>query len=389
MFLKRVNGKSQIKRVVCIAGIMLIIAVFAKWFTNSQIRAKIKYNLVQQYLDPSAVSPEQIRFDSLAPSFRLGYKDMEGDGDYESILVGTNSDGSPVELIFEKGLEGKVNFINLSEKAVSPYPISQQPRRRAKIDYVDLNGDGILETKTYLRQTCSTGWTRGIELIDGRFHYYKLDGSKRSVADLGNSTNIEVSQQLEQKVKYMTEEICEGIFRIGVDSKFLLDNSNIYLLNNLKGAIVIDTGEESNREFIKEQIEKIMPLTNIKKVLLTHMHYDHCGNVDIFPDAEIYASQEAIDSYKKNPSGKFDDVELKPLPDNIIGLKVIKTPGHTCGSVCFYFREGKILFSGDTKFSGATIGRTDLATSDPEMMSKSLETISKIGYEVICPGHNY
>ncbi len=91
----------------------------------------------------------------------------------------------------------------------------------------------------------------------------------------------------------------------------------------------------------------------------------------------------------ENPSGKFDDVELKPLPDNIIGLKVIKTPGHTCGSVCFYFREGKILFSGDTKFSGATIGRTDLATSDPEMMSKSLETISKIGYEVICPGHNY
>ena len=101
----------KIKRVVCIAGIMLTIAAFAMWFTNPQIRAKIKYNLVQQHLDPSVVSPEQIRFDSLDPSFKLSYKDTDGDGDYESILAGTNSDGSPVELTLEKGLE----FMNEDE----------------------------------------------------------------------------------------------------------------------------------------------------------------------------------------------------------------------------------------------------------------------------------
>jgi len=47
----------------------------------------------------------------------------------------------------------------------------------------------------------------------------------------------------------------------------------------------------------------------------------------------------------------------------------------------------KILFSGDTIFHRGTIGRTDLPTSLPKEMDKSLKKLAKYKYDILCPGH--
>jgi len=65
----------------------------------------------------------------------------------------------------------------------------------------------------------------------------------------------------------------------------------------------------------------------------------------------------------------------------------LPTPGHTPGSICFYFPEDKIIFTGDTLFAGA-IGRTDLSYSSKGDMKTSLKLLASLPEEVtVYPGH--
>ena len=67
--------------------------------------------------------------------------------------------------------------------------------------------------------------------------------------------------------------------------------------------------------------------------------------------------------------------------------KVIHTPGHTPGGVCYYSAENRLLLSGDTLFAGS-IGRTDLAGGDADAMTKSLARLAAIpGDMPVLPGH--
>lgn len=69
-------------------------------------------------------------------------------------------------------------------------------------------------------------------------------------------------------------------------------------------------------------------------------------------------------------------------------LKVIHTPGHTKGGVCYYSESDKFVITGDSLFSGS-IGRTDLPGGDyEELMESLLEKILKLGEDyTVYPGH--
>lgn len=189
-------------------------------------------------------------------------------------------------------------------------------------------------------------------------------------------------------------EIAKGVYKIK-------SNGNVYLV--LKPVpVVIDTGDQTNCEYIKSEIEKIIPLDKIKIVLLTHLHYDHVGNVELFPNAKIYADADDIEDCRYDSrefnfyvSEEVDEIlkkELISLPVEIGGLKVIRVPGHTRGSVAFLDEEKKLLFSGDTLFANEIIGRTDFLNSVPEKMDESvgkLVRMVKEGKLLLCPGHGY
>ena len=69
------------------------------------------------------------------------------------------------------------------------------------------------------------------------------------------------------------------------------------------------------------------------------------------------------------------------------GLQILPTPGHTPGSVCFYFPEDGILFSGDTLFQMG-YGRTDLPGGDIQQRWHSLDLLLALPPEtVVYPGH--
>ena len=177
-----------------------------------------------------------------------------------------------------------------------------------------------------------------------------------------------------------------------------LQENCFILFDENKDAFVVDPGGSS--ENIIETIEKNS--LNIKYILLTHGHFDHVGAVAALVKkykAPVYLSKEDrafLESPKEVRTSAFGmqieaaevDVFVKEgdeIPFSEGAIKVIETPGHTLGSVCYLFEN--YLFAGDTLFNGS-IGRTDFPESDHSLMVESLKKLKKLDDEIyVLSGH--
>jgi len=84
------------------------------------------------------------------------------------------------------------------------------------------------------------------------------------------------------------------------------------------------------------------------------------------------------------------DIKLKEndiLTFGAISLKVIHTPGHTKGSCCFICENEKVMFSGDTLFTGG-IDRYDFYGGNYNALMESLQKLKSLNENyTIYPGH--
>lgn len=178
--------------------------------------------------------------------------------------------------------------------------------------------------------------------------------------------------------------------------------TNSYLLacSSSKLAVVIDVGQNSAKQLMqyaeKHQLQII-------KILLTHSHWDHIADVAFLKNhlhIPVYIHQDDALNVKTPGSDglplqfSIEGVEVDHYLSNgemidigNLHIKVIHTPGHSPGCVCFYEELQKVLFSGDTLFQG-TIGRIDLPTARPLEMLASLKKLETLPEEtVVYPGH--
>lgn len=133
-------------------------------------------------------------------------------------------------------------------------------------------------------------------------------------------------------------------------------------------------------------------------ILLTHAHADHIGAVKALTDelnvVEVMLDDNDIELYK-SPYNAI--MPVWPLQENLPAttnahdtddFKVIRTPGHTLGGVCYYIPEEKQLFSGDTLFY-RSVGRTDLpGGSDVTLTASIRERLYTLPGDVtVYPGH--
>ena len=165
------------------------------------------------------------------------------------------------------------------------------------------------------------------------------------------------------------------------------DNVNAYFIDAEK-KIFVDCGNKMNHAGFKKEVAKVVNPAKVDIVLFTHLHYDHAGNFDVFPNAKFYASEKEIYDFKKCAPFYPDKgllVKLKPLPGVIEGIRVVHTPGHTKDSICFH--ADNILITGDTLFNG-TVG--NCFSGDLDGFLKSLTFLLSFPDEtLIYAGHDY
>ena len=176
-------------------------------------------------------------------------------------------------------------------------------------------------------------------------------------------------------------------------------HSNCYLISTEKAAIVIDPGFQNDEvtDFLKNSKNKE------RLILLTHAHFDHIGGAyDLSKSTDTKIAIGTYDNYALsdgniNLSNRFH-AKFPPFSADIllndgdkltvgdITVKVIYTPGHTSGGVCYLI--GDRLFSGDTLFY-RSIGRTDFYGGDYDAIINSIKNLFKILPEdtVVYPGH--
>lgn len=158
-----------------------------------------------------------------------------------------------------------------------------------------------------------------------------------------------------------------------------------YIVKDENGHVaVVDPSfyDESERRTFYEELDG----ASVDMILLTHGHFDHVFGVASlaadFPSAPVYMSpldemQLSINEMACNAMGLHAPAAFSyvPVPEEITfgsrTVKVLPTPGHTAGSVSYFFEADKILFSGDTLFEG-TIGRSDLPGGDYDALMKSV-----------------
>ena len=145
---------------------------------------------------------------------------------------------------------------------------------------------------------------------------------------------------------------------------------------------------------------------DVKYILHTHGHFDHMLGTHHAKDAlgakiVIHpADERCLSSRLYSLMDMFNvDAELIPEKADILvndgdvirfggsELKVMHTPGHTPGGVCYYFADEKLLLSGDTLFAGS-IGRTDLPGGDITALMESLKKLAAFPDDtLVVPGH--
>jgi len=161
----------------------------------------------------------------------------------------------------------------------------------------------------------------------------------------------------------MINKIKENIYQLCFNDF----GSCVYLLKLNKNILIDTSSKQNQRELVLDLNKLKIKPKNIQAVLLTHSHWDHIDNLDLFKNAEIYSSKN-----------------ISKLERNFPEIKVIETPGHTKDSISFLYKD--VLFSGDTVFYQG-YGRTDFPESSPREMNKSLEKIARLNYKILCPGH--
>jgi glyoxylase-like metal-dependent hydrolase (beta-lactamase superfamily II) len=176
--------------------------------------------------------------------------------------------------------------------------------------------------------------------------------------------------------------------------------TNCYLINIGDETAVIDPGEDA--ALIVAELEHNHQV-NLRYILLTHGHFDHVMAVDDlvikYPHVSVLIHEDDIKLLRETvEQGLFVGKKLHRVTSEVVAvssgsempfgstnIKVIHTPGHTKGSVCYQI--GEYLFTGDTIFYH-TYGRIDLPWSEPSEMKDSIDKVLGLPDSLrILPGH--
>jgi glyoxylase-like metal-dependent hydrolase (beta-lactamase superfamily II) len=197
---------------------------------------------------------------------------------------------------------------------------------------------------------------------------------------------------------------------------------NAYLIRGRRIALVDTLVPAGWNKLLKALGSARLSVGDIEFILMTHSHFDHCGNLarlkELSGAVVIAGAEDApviegvkpvpppselnrvgrflgklpprlLESYQKCEFAKVDRVVSGGELVEELGLEVVAVPGHTPGGIAYYDREGGRAFIGDmvsNYFSRP--GMPTLSASDSlEDILASQEALAALGLETAYPGH--
>lgn len=189
------------------------------------------------------------------------------------------------------------------------------------------------------------------------------------------------------------------------------EETHCYLLNGSGHSLLIDTGLGIGNLY--EEVRKLTdrPVTAVA----THVHWDHIGGHQYFPDFYVHEEEtkwisgefplsiemvrrmvmdhcDLPDNYDMNTYTLFQGTPARILKDGDIldiggrRIEVLHTPGHSPGHMCFWEKEKGYLFTGDLAYKGTLFAY--YPSTSPEDYLKSLERVSVLPVKRVFPGHH-
>jgi glyoxylase-like metal-dependent hydrolase (beta-lactamase superfamily II) len=169
--------------------------------------------------------------------------------------------------------------------------------------------------------------------------------------------------------------------------------------------ILVDVGHKGRANLLHDSLVQAgVGLEDINMVVLTHAHWDHCQNIDMFPNARIVIHPNELEYAASPKRADFATARyfLASLQDRDVhqavegtelepGVKILETPGHTRGhiSVLVDTPQGPMAISGD-----ALPWATSVITHQPMVVfwdpDEATESIKKLlsASRVFYPGHD-
>ena len=208
---------------------------------------------------------------------------------------------------------------------------------------------------------------------------------------------------------FCTKQIDENTFVISEPNHW--EETNCYLLLGKENALLIDTGLG-----VSDISEEVFKITDKPVIAVpTHVHWDHIGGLWNFSEFYVHELEKAwieeefplsnefvrkmlvkdnnlteyinVDDYavfRGNPKKILIDGDTSELGHRKI--KVLPTPGHSPGHMCFFEEKTGYLFSGDLIYEGTLFSNYE--STDPEKYLESVQKISKLSIKRIFPAHH-
>lgn len=173
------------------------------------------------------------------------------------------------------------------------------------------------------------------------------------------------------------------------------------------GWALFDTGHYSDRHLLLAalQASAIGP-GDIRHVVLSHLHFDHCLNLPLFPNAEVYLSRAELDYARQVSAGEVRDCSIPDLWSALLDNRRIRIvdeelrisptkrlkvlPGHTPGSLAMLCDGPRsVAVCGDVIKNAreAVTGKAGMAMAGEAAAGSSIRSVLE-GAGMVIPGHD-
>jgi glyoxylase-like metal-dependent hydrolase (beta-lactamase superfamily II) len=181
--------------------------------------------------------------------------------------------------------------------------------------------------------------------------------------------------------------------------------SSVVLVVAPDGPLLFDTGHYTHRHALIAGLARHgLEPKDVTRVVLSHLHFDHCNNVDLFAEAAVYVSRREWE-YARTPARddlfvpwlihdllerrrlELVDGEHEPAP----GVRCLPAPGHTPGSYALVLEDtpnGRVVLAGDAIKHARELlaGRSDMVFDPEADTGATIRRLAETADRIV-PGH--